>query len=286
MLLMRLTLALAIGAASAASVGAQNTAKMRFQAMDSNGDGVITQAEWRGSPRAFERNDWNRDGILSGDEVRVGAPRDRFGNPVVDPAEREYVFDDWTTRGFRSLDHNRDNRISRDEWHFDREDFRFADRNSDGVITRAEFFGRDQGTDSEAAAIAGAAPNDLFASADVDRDRVLTLDEWPWSRASFNERDRNDDNRVTRAEFHGTAGNAPAQSTAYRAGFERGQAEGREAGRLERINNRAWDLEGQRELESADSGYQPGMGPRAEYQAGYRDGFRRGYRTGWDEAKN
>ena len=61
--------------------------------------------------------------------------------------------------------------------------------------------------------------------------------------------------------------------------------EGRQAGREERLNNRAWDLEGQTELEQADSGYQPGMGPRADYQAGYREAFRRAYREGWDQAK-
>ena len=64
-----------------------------------------------------------------------------------------------------------------------------------------------------------------------------------------------------------------------RAGYERGQTEGIQAGREDKP--RGWDLEGQRELETADSGYQPRMGDRAEYQAGYRAGFRRGYREGF-----
>ena len=46
--------------------------------------------------------------------------------------------------------------------------------------------------------------------------------------------------------------------------------------------NKYWDLEGQRELETADSGYQASMGPKDQYQAGYREGFRRAYREGWD----
>jgi hypothetical protein len=42
-----------------------------FRHMDRNNDGVVTQAEWRGSRQAFRRRDWNNDGVLSGDELRV-----------------------------------------------------------------------------------------------------------------------------------------------------------------------------------------------------------------------
>src|SRR5215218_506357 len=43
---------------------------MRFAAMDTNNDGVVTRREWRGSDESFDVHDWNRDGILSGDESR------------------------------------------------------------------------------------------------------------------------------------------------------------------------------------------------------------------------
>jgi hypothetical protein len=46
---------------------------------------------------------------------------------------------------------------------------------------------------------------------------------------------------------------------------------------------RGWDLEGPRELETADAGYQPTVGAHADYQAGYRAGFRRGYRDGFGQ---
>src|SRR3954470_17407817 len=52
----------------------QNT-EMRFRTMDRNNDGVITRGEWTGSAQSFDAHDWNHDGVLSGDEVRVGAPR-------------------------------------------------------------------------------------------------------------------------------------------------------------------------------------------------------------------
>ena len=327
MSLRNLTLGLAIlGAAVDAS--AQGRA-MRFQAMDRNGDGRITRAEWRGSDRSFEVHDWNGDGVLSDDEVRVGASRrDREADPTFDSADREYVFTDWTDRGFRALDHNRDNRITPAEGHFDRQGFRLADHNNDGVITRAEFLSED-GTDDDrddqfpyvdvdqdlrisrdewhgsearfnaldvnrdgfvtrAEMLGNAPPPDLFTSIDVNRNRIITPDEWHWSRVSFNERDANRDGRLTQAEFRGQAATSGTVTgtNAYRTGYERGTIEGRQAGREDRLNNRAWDLEGQRELETADAGYQPGMGAKVEYQDGYRTGFRRAYRIGWDEAKN
>ena len=173
------------------TASAQSSRSLRFQEMDTNHDGVITRDEWRGSDQSFKVHDWNHDGVLSGDEVRIGAwrrdaPED---NADFDSPNREYEFDDWTDRGFRALDHNRDGRITLDEWHFDR------------------------------------------------------------------------------------------------AGYERGKVEGLEAGREDRETRHGWDLEGQRELESADSGYDARVGSRAEYQAGYREGFRAAYREGFEKGR-
>ena len=49
--------------------------QIRFQGLDRNKDGVITRDEWNGNDRSFRNHDWNGDGRLSGDEVRVGAAR-------------------------------------------------------------------------------------------------------------------------------------------------------------------------------------------------------------------
>jgi hypothetical protein len=43
-------------------------------------------------------------------------------------------------------------------------------------------------------------------------------------------------------------------------------------------------LEGQRELEQANSGYTSQMGTLSDYQAGYREGFRSAYRAGFADA--
>lgn len=94
------------------SAGQDRAAQMRFRGMDANNDGVITRDEWRGSPRSFERHDWNGDGRLAGNEVRAGAWQDsNIEEADHDPtwAER-YV--SWTDRGFASLDPNRDRRIT------------------------------------------------------------------------------------------------------------------------------------------------------------------------------
>jgi hypothetical protein len=113
-----------------------------------------------------------------------------------------------------------------------------------------------------------------FQGIDRNRDGVITRAEW---RRSFDDHDLNEDGRLTEDEFEDSF-SRPARSEAYRAGYDRGLIEGRVAGREDRERRQGWDLEGQRELDAADSGYDSRFGPRAEYQAGYRDGFRFAYR--------
>jgi Ca2+-binding EF-hand superfamily protein len=318
-----LAVAIVLAVAGGQLTVAQRGRPMRFQGMDRNNDGRISRAEWNGSDQSFRVHDRNGDGVLSGEEVRLGARRvDRQDpEPDFDTPDREYQFDDWTVRGFNRIDHNRDSRITADEWHFDRESFRRADHNRDGVISRSEFLNEDAQQDDDRedrfadldvnrdnrisraewhgtranfdmlddnhdgvltrAEVFGAeAPPDLFTSVDVNRNGTIARDEWHWSLGSFDRLDRNGDGRLTREEFSGTAPEA-TKSAAYRAGHDRGLIEGRAAGREDRERNQGWDLEGQRELEQADSGYQAAMGPRADYQAGYRAAFRVGYREGF-----
>ena len=118
-----------------------------------------------------------------------------------------------------------------------------------------------------------------FTGLDPNRDRAITSAEWHWSRASFDARDLDRNGRLTREEFNGAA-SQPVRSAAFKAGHERGLIEGRQAGREDKQAG-AWDLEGQRELEQSDSGYEARFGPRPEYQAGYREAFRRSYRDGY-----
>ena len=249
---------------SSAATGAQRA--MRFADMDVNDDGVITRKEWRGNPRAFDDQDWNADGILSGNEVRPGARRP---TPNQDTARESDDYSDWSARGFAALDTDRDGRIGREEWHFAIDGFRRADRNRDGWLSRAEFLGEED--DQPSADLRG-------PFADTNGDGRISRSEWRGTAERFNTLDANRDGQLTRAEVRG----APAaQTEAWRLGRERGLVEGRSAGREDREHNRLWDLDGQRELQNADSGYEQRFGARSDYQAGYRDGFRQGYREGW-----
>ena len=171
------------------------------------------------------------------------------------------------TIGISTLDGNRDGRISRAEWHGTSARFTALDDDRNGFLTGSEMYG-DEPTP------------ELFTSVDVNRDGSIARQEWHWSQSSFDQRDSNRDERLSREEFVGARAPFTSRNATVRAGYERGIADGRQAGKEDRAVNR-WDLEGQRELEQADAGYHVGLGPRAEYQAGYRDGFRMAYREGF-----
>jgi hypothetical protein len=242
--------------AAAAEGQGGRAAAMRFRQMDTNNDGVITRAEWQGSPESFRVHDWNRDGVLSGDEVRPGAYR----NDPYD--ERDYnsgdsqAFDSWTPAAFANLDANRDGRISTREWHFDMDTFRRVDRDRDGVLSRAEFLGENQDDDRadrfeyldtnndghierrewhsgieefnwldrnrdgvlSRAELVGApgARSDEFASLDDNGNGVISPDEWHWSRRSFEQRDTNNDGVLSRRELATPAGGATANHEVVR----------------------------------------------------------------------
>jgi hypothetical protein len=104
----------AVRSVRAGSAGTQaGSAAARFEGFDTNEDGVIQRGEWRGSDRSFQVHDWNSDGVLSGDEIRNGAPRPRS---EYDDYSDSYAFSDWSTDRFNTLDRNRDGRVSRTEW--------------------------------------------------------------------------------------------------------------------------------------------------------------------------
>lgn len=171
----------------------QSRETMRFQGMDRNRDGVITRSEWRGSDNSFREHDWNGDGVLSGDEVRVGALRPMNRNDDYTPS-RPPAFYDWTQAGFDRVDRNRDGRITRNEWRYDSETFVRADQNRDNVLSRREFLNADTDTDRE----------DRFGYLDTNNDGRIQRSEWHGSLDTFRWLDRNQDGVLSRSEVVGS----------------------------------------------------------------------------------
>jgi hypothetical protein len=322
--------------ASATSVQAQ----MRFQGIDRNNDGVITRAEWRGNDQSFRNQDWNGDGVLSGEEVRPGGRRQTWNQDwnrdgIVDNqdaqiAQRFRGYDmntdnrvaasEWpgdqrlftrldTNRdrfltmqeytmgagfrldaqggpafGFSNIDTNRDGWVTRNEWNMGSADFNRLDVNRDNRISRFEFENIAGSNDDLSSQY------DRFATVDVNHDGWLTRSEWRGSEVGFTRLDTNRDNRLSRneydAELQSPSNSSTGRSAAWRTGYDRGIAEGRAAGREDYTRKQGWDLDGQRELERADSGYTPQVGSLSDYQAGYREGFRNAYRAGFYEARD
>ena len=110
--------------------------QMRFHAMDRNGDGVITRAEWQGNDQSFRQQDRNGDGILSGDEVRVAQGADSVNVfALVDADGNGTVTTQEWRRAFTQLDVNRDGLLTGDE---------LRSRSTPSVPTRAFQAGRDR----------------------------------------------------------------------------------------------------------------------------------------------
>jgi hypothetical protein len=154
---------------------------------------------------------------------------------------------------FDDVDLNHDGVITRDEWRGSDRDFRSYDLNRDGVLSRSEFSNARRLADDQAR------PTDQTRSADQIRG--------------------NDQTRATGQ----TRATDPYQSNhptsrAFEAGRQRGLEEGRQAGQEDSYRH-SWDLDGQQELETSDSGYRSDFGPLEEFQAGYREAFITAYRT-------
>ena len=167
---------------------------------------------------------------------------------------------------FGAMDRNRDGVVTRAEWQGNEQSFREQDRNGDGILSG-----------DEVRVAQGAGSANVFALVDVDGNGKVTTQEW---RRAFTQLDVDRDGLLTESELW-SRNTPPVPTRAFQAGRDRGLKDGSQAGREDREQRGAWDLEGQRELGETDAGYRSELGPRDQYQAGYLEGFRQGYAEGY-----
>jgi hypothetical protein len=156
--------------------------------------------------QAFENNDWNGDGVLSGEEVRPGARR----NEAVGTSGRVTGLNE---RTFETLDRNRNGRLERNEWTGTPDQFDRLDANGNNILSRAEAVpdAADSGINTGINTGYSARARE-FDELDINADGRLTIQEWNWNRRTFDQQDGNRDGFVTLREFTG----APA--TTYNFG--------------------------------------------------------------------
>ena len=180
-LLFALALSLSAGIANAQS----NNYQMKYRNLDTNNDGMVSRAEWRGNNRSFQNHDWNRDGILSGNEVTPGAKRNVYNN--------DYYPNNRDDNSFVNLDYNRDNYISKNEWRGEQGAFERRDCDRDSYLSRNEFL---TATECNTTVDYG-----TFSNLDNDNNGYLSRKEWRESVTVFVSKDCNRDNRVSRVEY-------------------------------------------------------------------------------------
>jgi len=157
-----------------AQAASKPAADSSLAAMDTDHDGKVSRAEWKGNDIGFAMLDANGDGVLSGSELTPAGDTRAAQDPAAE---------------FARLDRNHDGTLSRDEWTDTSPNFARRDHNGDGKISRDEFLNLDREK---------IRMERLFRFLDKNHDGRISRAEWP----TFDEqKDRNHDGYVTKEEF-------------------------------------------------------------------------------------
>ncbi len=114
-----------------------------------------------------------------------------------------------TVAEFRAADVDNDGVLTRTEWRGNRASFNRLDQNGDGVLTRREVIG-------VIPTVQGNRSGNRFVDYDNDGDGIISPREWPGTRGSFLERDLNRDGVITRREFRELDANDTPRNDAVR----------------------------------------------------------------------
>lgn len=99
--------------------------RKKFQEMDADGDGKVSQAEWKGPPEGFARLDRNADGVLDAADMQgKGGAGGGMGLELV-------------RRRWAEMDADGDGKLTPAEWKGD-QPFERVDADKDGVLTEAD----------------------------------------------------------------------------------------------------------------------------------------------------
>lgn len=165
----------------------------RLKQMDGNGDGVIEKAEWKGPPERFDALDADRDGKITEAEAKqaLGAMGEgRWMDKNADAA-------------FRRFDADEDGKITAGEWKGRPETFRMLDANQDGAITRDELTpkGPVRGRGGNRPDVRSGKDSAHFLEKyDANRDGQVTKEEFP-HEGRFAEIDADGNGVLSKAEI-------------------------------------------------------------------------------------
>lgn len=182
----KLTTALALSLAAATSAfaaeGAAAAAKsgdkvdVWFGRFDHNKDGQLTLDEFGLGKTYFTALDLDANGVLTRDEAKKALAMEQKDESVVD---------------LRKLDMDGDGVVSRREWTGTQEGFDKFDVDRDGALSRKD---RELTRELERA-------QKRFEGFDKNKDGVISRDEWPGDDASYRLQDRNRNGAVTEDEL-------------------------------------------------------------------------------------
>src|SRR4029079_12702689 len=123
---------------------------------------------------SFNNEDWNGDGVLSGDEVRPSARNTSPGDARFCARNAQ----GGPAYFFTNVDRNHDGWITRNEWNMGDAEFNRLDVNRDNRVSQHEF-------QSYADANRPNQPNSRFTAMDTNPDGLITWNEWRGTEGDY-----------------------------------------------------------------------------------------------------